>query len=123
MAKQTPEGRVKDAIRKAFKEYHPDAFTFLPAAGVMGSNGIPDFVCCVPLEITPDMVGQTVGIFAGVEAKTMRGKVSDLQRDKLNKIAEAAGVACLVWGSDEAPAKISNLLSTIGAPLNEVKPK
>lgn len=123
MAKQTPEGRVKDAIRKAFKEYHPDAFTFLPAAGVMGSNGIPDFVCCVPLEITPDMVGQTVGIFAGVEAKTMRGKVSDLQRDKLNKIAEAAGVACLVWSSDEAPAKISNLLSTIGAPLNEVKPK
>lgn len=123
MAKQTPEGRVKDAIRKAFKEYHPDAFTFLPAAGVMGSNGIPDFICCVPLEITPDMVGQTVGIFAGVEAKTMRGKVSDLQRDKLNKIAEAAGVACLVWSSDEAPAKISNLLNTIGDPLNEVKPK
>lgn len=123
MAKQTPEGRVKDAIRKAFKEYHPEAFTFLPASGVMGSNGIPDFVCCVPMEITQDMVGQTVGVFAGVEAKTMRGKVSDLQRDKLHKIADAAGVACLVWGSDDAPTKVENLLNTIGDPLNEVKPK
>lgn len=123
MAKQTPEGRCKDAIRKAFKEYHPEAFTFLPASGVMGSNGIPDFVCCVPMEITQDMVGKTVGVFAGVEAKTMRGKLSDLQRDKLNKIAEAHGIAALVWGSDEAPTKIEDLLLTIGEPFNEAKPK
>lgn len=123
MARQTPEGRVKDAIRKAFKEHHPEAFYFLPASGVMGSNGIPDFVCCVPMEITQDMVGQSVGVFAGVEAKTMKGKVSDLQRAKLAAIAEAHGIAALVWSSDEAPAKISNLTNTIGEPLDETKPK
>jgi hypothetical protein len=122
MAKQTPEGRVKDAMRKAFKEFHPEAFVFLPASGVMGSNGIPDFVCCVPLEITQDMVGETVGIFAGVEAKTTAGKLSDLQRDKLNKISDASGVACLVWGSDDARPKISNMLNTIHQPFDESKP-
>ena len=123
MARQTPEGRVKDAIRKAIKAHHPEAFSFLPASGVMGSNGIPDFICCVPMEITQDMVGETVGIFAGIEAKTMKGKVSDLQRDKLNKIADSAGVARLVWGSDDANGKIETLLEYVNTPFDEGKPK
>jgi hypothetical protein len=123
MAKQTPEGRVKDTIKKVIAAELPDTFTYMPVSNGMGSNGIPDFVCCVPAEITPDMVGRTIGVFVGIEAKTMTGKLSPLQRDKLEKILTASGAACIVWGSDDAHGKLTTLFDTIHQPLNEAKPK
>ena len=30
---------------------------------------MPDYICCIPVVITQDMVGKTVGVFAAIEAK------------------------------------------------------
>jgi hypothetical protein len=123
MAKQTPEGRVKDAIKKEVVNSWPGTFLYMPVSNGMGSNGIPDFVCCTPITVTPEMVGMKLGVFVGIEAKTYKGKVSDLQRDKLEKILDAGGAACVVWGSDDVPNKIPTIMHTIGNELDEVKPK
>lgn len=109
MAKKTPEGRVKDAIKKKLDEISPDAFYYLPVSNGMGTHGIPDFVCCLPFEITEEMVGMRIGAFVGIEAKTVKGKLSPNQMDKLSKIASAAGVASVVWGSDDVEGKLSRL--------------
>lgn len=118
MAKQTPEGRVKDAIKKHLKTYYPDNFHFLPVSNGMGRHGIPDFICSIPTVITADMVGQTVGIFVGIEAKTIKGKVSPLQTQCLDEIATSQGAAMVVWGSDDV-SRIDDYIHTLGDPDKE----
>lgn len=115
MAKQTPEGRVKDAIKKHLKTHYPDNFHFLPVSNGMGRHGIPDFVCSIPTVITPDMIGQTVGIFVGIEAKTIKGKVSPLQTQCLDDIAKSMGGAMVVWGSDDV-GRIDKFILMLGVP-------
>lgn len=111
MAKQTPEGRVKDAIKRKLQELSPDSFHFLPVSNGMGRHGVPDFICCLPTEITQDMVGDTVGVFVGIEAKTYNGKVSPLQSQCLDEIACAFGSAIVVWGSDDVD-RLENYLDS-----------
>lgn len=112
MAKMTPEGRVKSAIKKKLQEVAPDSFHFLPVSNGMGRHGIPDFVCCVPTVITPDMVGGAVGVFVGIEAKTHTGKISPLQHTCLDDIKDASGSALVVWGSDDVN-KIDDYMDSI----------
>lgn len=121
MAKQTPEGRVKDAIKKRIQDVHPDSFYFLPVSNGMGRHGIPDFICCIPTEITQDMVGTSVGVFVGIEAKTYTGKVSPLQDQCLAEIADADGAALVVWGSDDL-IKINDYMFSLGDIVKD-KPK
>ena len=57
--------------------YIPDArplSTGLPA-------GFPDIFGVVPVTITPDMVGQTIAVFAGIEIKTPAGRVRPEQQN------------------------------------------
>lgn len=89
----TPEGRVKDQVTKWLKArlfWH-----FKPVSNGMGAHGIPDFVCCAPVVITPDMVGQTLGLFVGIETKApgKTGSVSALQKHQIEAIRAAGGVA------------------------------
>lgn len=112
MAKMTPEGRVKAAIKKRLQEVAPQGFHFLPVSNGMGRHGIPDFICCVPTVITPDMVGGAIGVFVGVEAKTYTGKISDLQEVCLDDIKDASGSALVVWGSDDV-GKIDEYMDSI----------
>lgn len=121
MARQTPEGRVKDAIKKALKNHHPDSFFFLPVSNGMGRHGIPDFVCCIPVEITQDMVGQKIGMFAGIEAKTATGKVSALQAACLNEIGEAHGATSVIRGSEFADLAVKDLRYMVGGNMWEAE--
>src|SRR5690606_25904356 len=41
--------------------------------------GFSDLFGLVPVVVTPDMVGQTVGVFAGLEIKTARGRPTEAQ--------------------------------------------
>ena len=122
MAKQTPEGRVKDAIKKKIKEINKDSFYFLPVSNGMGRHGIPDFICSIPTKITEDMVGDTIGAFVGIEAKTIKGKISPLQTQCLNDISEAYGASIVVWGSDDVDRIDDYIATTMSAPDVE-KPK
>lgn len=102
----TTENDVKKLVKKVFDD--AGAWSFAPIQTGMGTHGIPDRVGCVPVMITPEMVGQTVGLFVAVEAKRpgRRGEknagATGQQVEQLRGIIEAHGVAALVAGKDDA---------------------
>jgi hypothetical protein len=89
----TPEGRVKEAAKRLLKKL--GIWFFMPVQTGRGVGGVPDFVCCVPVVVTQDMVGQTIGVFVAPEAKApgKRGNLSDLQQRQIAAIHKAGGVA------------------------------
>lgn len=91
----TPEGRVKDAIKKMLKA--AGWYWFMPVSNGLGKHGIPDIIACKPTVITPDMVGQRVGLFVGIECKApgKLGTVTPLQERELKAIEAAGGIAVL----------------------------
>jgi len=105
----TPEGTVKKNIKKWMKKVFPCSFFFMPRQSGYGVNGMPDFIYCVPTEIREDMVGMTVGIFVGVEAKTFDGEQKPLQVIAEIDIVAASGEYKLVWGSDDIKNALGSL--------------
>lgn len=105
----TPEGRVKKNIKKWMDKVFPAAFGYMPVPTGYGEKGIPDHVYCVPVVITEDMVGETVGLFVGIEAKTVRGKVSPTQAIKAGEILEARGKIFTIYGSDNIEKELGPL--------------
>ena len=80
----TPEGRVKDAVKKVLKKH--GIWYFMPVSRGMGMHGIPDFICCWE------------GNFLGIEAKAagLRSNVSPLQKRALASIKAHGGLAIVV---------------------------
>lgn len=64
--------------------------------------GSADAIGWRSVTITPDMVGQRVAVFAALEFKTMAGKPSQLQRNFLEAVREAGGIADIVRSATEA---------------------
>ena len=106
----TPEGRVKKNIKKWMSNRFPDAFGYMPVPTGFGEKGIPDHIYCVPVKITQAMVGDTVGLFVGIEAKTVKGKVSPSQAIKALEIRDASGLIYTVYGSDQIERELKPLL-------------
>ena len=94
----TPEGRVKNSIRKILKQY--GVWYAMPATGGYGSSGVPDFLCCVS------------GYLLGIEAKAGPGVPTALQIMQLKGICDAGGVAIVVneTNLDELDALIQRLI-------------
>jgi hypothetical protein len=88
----TPEGRVKDKIKKILKAH--DIYYAMPHGAGFGSAGVPDFLCCVN------------GEFIGVEAKANGGKVTALQQKNLSAIEASGGMA---WVVDESNIDVFKL--------------
>lgn len=66
----------------------------------IGVKGSPDIMAIKPTIITPDMVGQTVGIFVGVEVKTATGRQSEAQK-KWQGVAESKGIEYILARSED----------------------
>lgn len=84
MAKQTPEGRVKDKVKKILKAH--GIWYYMPVQNGMGVVGIPDLICCWD------------GAMLAIETKAP-GKIKDVtanQRNRLDEIAKAGGHAIVV---------------------------
>ena len=58
--------------------------------------GFSDLFGVVSVEITPDMVGQTVGVFFAAEVKSATGKASDRQAAFLGAVKRQGGFAGVV---------------------------
>jgi ribosomal protein S19 len=101
----TPEGKVKDTIKKWLKSLR--AWWFLPLMTGGGQSGVPDAIACIPVTVTPEMVGRTIGVFVAIEAKApgRRGEknrgCSGLQVMQMKKIREAGGLAFVVDGEED----------------------
>lgn len=79
----TPEGKVKDAVRRILKKH--EVWYFSPVSNGLGKHGIPDFVCCFE------------GRFVGIECKARDGmEPTTLQAICLDHIRVAGGTAFVV---------------------------
>lgn len=91
------ENHVKDLVRQWYDKQ--GAWHYAPIQNGLGVHGIHDRIGCVPITVTPEMVGKTVGLFVSVEAKKPgrrneenRG-LSRHQYNNLTAILEAHGVS------------------------------
>jgi hypothetical protein len=79
---QTPEGKVKAAVRKLLVEF--GVYYFAPAANGFGRAGIPDIICCFG------------GRFIAIECKAGNGVTTALQDRELAAIRTAGGMTMVV---------------------------
>lgn len=61
----------------------------------------PDLVGWRPVEITEEMVGQTIAQFTAVEVKTQTGKLRANQKRWLAAVEAAGGVAIVARGAED----------------------
>lgn len=95
MATNTPEGKVKQAVREVLAKR--GCYWFFPMQNGLGRVGIPDIIACLPVTITNEMVGKKIGVFVGIETKAP-GKLSRItanQKKELDAIADHGGVSIL----------------------------
>ena len=93
---QTRQGEVRKAIRKLGGW----------SCKVMraSEDGVPDVLGCKPTLITPDMVGQKLGLFLAMEMKDDYGELRREQTYQIKKIKQAGGIAGLCRGVDDLEA-------------------
>lgn len=97
----TPEGRVKEAVKKVLKAR--DIWFFMPMQNGFGVVGIPDFICCWR------------GYFLAIETKApgKRGDTTANQDRRLQEIKDHGGWTIVV---DDA-AQLIEYLNTEGGLL------
>lgn len=100
----TPEGKVKDRIKKILNKYTP-VWWFMPATGGYGKSGVPDFVACVK------------GKFLAIEAKaTDTSPITELQKLAIVEIGDAEGYATVLHAGNVEVA-LPKTLYAMGAIL------
>ena len=57
------------------------------------ARGSADLIGIKQITITPDMVGQTIGVFTSIEVKTPTGRVTPQQRNWLTMVRKLGGIA------------------------------
>lgn len=78
----TPEGKVKEKVKKILKER--GIYYFMPRGTTFGRSGIPDVIACV------------AGCFVGVETKAGSNKPSALQDLEMLNIRRSGGYTLVI---------------------------
>ena len=98
------EAEAKKAIKAEILAIWPDAWHLMVVPTGFGQGGVPDHLTCAPVVITQEMVGQTFGMFIGIEAKRSGiKKASPLQYTQIAKIVKAGGFAAICSGAEGVP--------------------
>lgn len=104
-----PESIVKQDCKIILDEI--GAWHFMPVPTGYGRRGIPDIIACIPRLITPDMIGQKIGQFAGLECKALDSmEPSKWQMKELLAIHRAGGMTSVLG----APTHEDRLRELIG---------
>lgn len=112
------ESKVNDAIIKAGRVYGAKLYRNrrgmlpLPNGGMLpfglGPAGFPDEIGYMPVRITADMVGKTVAVFCGIEAKTEDGVLAGHQKSVLDELRRDGCVAGVATSADDVLAIIKD---------------
>lgn len=86
----TPEGKVKQFIKKYMKSEFPNAWQYCPMGGAFGKSGVPDFLYLID------------GLLLGIEAKAEQGKLSQLQELTMKQMVRQGAICAVVYGKDTA---------------------
>lgn len=105
----TPEGKVKLALKKMLKEEFPQVWTYWPVSNGMGAHGIPDLIMCAG------------GMFIGAEVKATGKSVTLLQAHQLAAIEGSGGISLVLRGDEAVPA-LRTYLSCLHLPRGEPTP-
>lgn len=95
----TPEGKVKEKIKRWLDLNMPGHWRVMPRGGPFGKAGCPDILICWQ------------GIFIAIEVKSDEGDPTPLQIANLKQIKNAGGVAALVRGYDIV--RLNSILATV----------
>lgn len=95
----TPEGRVKDKVRKALKGVEP-RYTFMPVQNGMGSPAL-DWFCCIK------------GCFVAIETKVPGKKLTDRQRTTAMEIKRAHGTVFVIRDQEDINHMIGHLANGV----------
>ena len=74
----------------------------------VGSPGGSDLIGYRKVEITPDMVGTEIAVFAALEVKAAKGKATEQQKAFIEHIRNAGGIAGVARSVDEANSILLN---------------
>lgn len=117
---QTPESRIQSAAFLATGE-HPDVLAFRQQSGVframndnnrvvrVGQPGMADIGMIVPVVITADMVGMTIGVAVQPEVKTRTGRQAEAQHTWQTAVERAGGVYRLIRSADDMRTLINDV--------------
>jgi hypothetical protein len=105
--KQPPksENHIKDMIRQWCDRREAHHFAIVQSG--MGVHGLPDRLACVPIVVTPEMVGKRIGLLVGIEAKRPgrrnepRRGMSAHQELQMEGIRKAGGLFACVDGEED----------------------
>lgn len=92
----TPEGKVKDAIKKYLKQAYPEAVVYMPAASRFGRAGVSDILACVK------------GRFVAIEVKADT-KATALQELFINNIKKAGGIGAVCYNVEDVVELLKEL--------------
>lgn len=79
--------------------------------------GSSDLIGWTPVEITADMIGQTVAVFTAIEVKTLKGRPTDAQVNFIETVKLHGGKAGVARTEEEAVAILSRENTTLGKAL------
>ena len=89
------ERDIVAAIKRYLGTLGEDVFFWKEHGGPYGVSGVPDIICCYK------------GRFLGLEAKLPGGRLTALQKQALEKINRAGGIARRVESVDDVKAVIA----------------
>lgn len=122
----TPEHRLQNAIRVALSQMFASCIIFRANVGQAWTGneiqringkiviedprpfqtglpeGFADLFGMIPVQITPEMVGQTVAIVVAIEVKSAKGRVTDKQQNFITRVKLAGGRAGVARSVEDA---------------------
>jgi|GWRWMinimDraft_5_1066013.scaffolds.fasta_scaffold14849_2 hypothetical protein len=77
----------------------------------IGEVGASDLICCVPILITQEMVGKTLGVFAAIETKKINDKTAKGRKESqdkfINRVQALGGIAGIARSTEDVEKLIS----------------
>ena len=101
----TKESSIQRDIQKRWRKLK--GWVFKVHGNEFTGSGIPDLVGCIPLKITKEMVGDTIGVLVALEVKRDETEEASLiQLQTIEEIKAAHGYASVVKTRDQGYAAL-----------------
>lgn len=97
----TPEGKVKEKVKRLLKQYDPKLYYFMPRGTTYGTSGVPDFIGCFE------------GRFFGIETKAGSNKPTAMQEHQMSLIEMAGGMSFVVNEDPETLQRVKDWIDLL----------